>query len=455
MTRHFAASVKHAWHIRPATGAAAVVALTALALTACAPGAAPQSTETRKISTAAPTEQKTLKVAVPPNATLTALFEEFERQYPTVTINAQETDFATLQQNLPRLMANDGAPDLVRLASVGNNAQNGLLTNLDPYRDAYGWDAYPTEIMNMMSVADDGVTRGTGSLYLMMGAGWNIVGVYYNRSVAAELGIDAPPATLEEFEGMLATAQAAGVVPIGQPSVALNYVYDTLTYNYAADAGTLDQIKDWQYRVEGADFDQPATRAAGETLQQWQSSGFFPADYLSMTEEDAAVMLKEGRSLFYITGDWNSGAFDESMGDNAGFFFLPPVGAGGPFGTDASAQTWGVPSKGAEPDLAAFFLNWVNSDATAREITVTLAGNAPGGQSDWEIAPAGPVTSQTLAAGVEATKADALVDFFADTTAGIQATTFAPQLELLASGKITVDEFVAKVQADYESELGR
>lgn len=433
----------------------AFVGASAILLSACAPGGTAASSSSGPISTAAPIEETTLTVAVPANPTLQALFDEFESQYPTVTVTAQESDFSTLQQNLPRLMASDDAPDLVRLASVGNNAKNGLLTNLDPYSDAYGWDAYPSEIMNMMSVADDGVTRGTGSLYLMMGSGWNVVGVYYNLSVAEGLGISGPPQTLAEFESMLATARDAGVTAIGQPSVALNYVYDTLTYNLAADAGELDAVKEWQYRVEGARFDQPATREAAQKMQHWQQEGFFPADYLSLTEEDAADMLNDGRSLFYITGDWNSGAFDESMGENAGFFFLPPVTNGGAYGTDASAQTWGIPSNGDNPDLAAFFLNWVNTDPKAREITVKLAGNAPGGAADDEIPAAGPVTTQTLAAGVVATEADALVDFFANTTAGIQATTFVPQLELLASGKITAQEFVDKVQADYESELNR
>jgi len=440
---------------RPARGLAALAVVAAVVvLSACAPGTTQVASTAAPISTEAPTEDTTLDVAVPPNATFTALFEEFERQYPSVTINARETDFSTLQQNLPRLMSSDDAPDLVRLASVGNNAKNGLLTNLDAYRDAYGWDEYPAEIMNMMSVADDGLTRGTGSLYLMMGGGWNIVGVYYNKTVAERLGITEAPSTLDEFVSMLETAKAAGVTPIGQPSSALNYVYDTLTFNYAADAGTLDDVKDWEYRVEGATFDQPAMNQAAQTLQDWQEAAYFPEDYLSLTEEDAAVRLKDGDSLFYITGDWNSGGFDASMGDDAGFFLLPPVTEGGAYGTDASAQTWGVPSKGDNPNLAAFFLNWVNTDPTARGITVSLAGNAPGGAADWEIPEAGPVTSQTLAAGVVATEDDALVDFFADTTAGIQASTFAPQLELLASGQITPAEFVAKVQSDYESELG-
>ncbi len=54
----------------------------------------------------------------------------------------------------------------------------------------------------------------------------------------------------------------------------------------------------------------------------------------------------------------------------------------------SSPLTYGIAAKAKNADCAAFFLNWVATDPTARQIDVDVGGSNPGGPSDWPM-PAG------------------------------------------------------------------
>ena len=43
----------------------------------------------------------------------------------------------------PAWPASATPPDLIRLPTLGDTVRDGLVANLDPYFDAYGWDAWP------------------------------------------------------------------------------------------------------------------------------------------------------------------------------------------------------------------------------------------------------------------------------------------------------------------------
>lgn len=132
------------------------------------------------------------------------LTDEFTKQYPNVSFDIREDQFAVLTQNAPRVLADD-PPDLMRLPQVSELASDGLLLDLDPYAAAFGWDQWPASQLEQMRVDDEG-RRGDGPLYAM-GLNFSMTGVFYNKELAAQAGMTEPPATLEELDGYL---QAAG-----------------------------------------------------------------------------------------------------------------------------------------------------------------------------------------------------------------------------------------------------
>src|ERR1051326_724654 len=109
------------------------------------------------------------------------LSDEFTKQFPNVTWNISQDQFANLINETPRLLAGDNPPDLIRLPTLVSFAKDGLLKNLDDYATAFGWDKWPVPQLNQNRVGEDG-TRGTGSLYAM-GLNYSLTGIFYKKKL--------------------------------------------------------------------------------------------------------------------------------------------------------------------------------------------------------------------------------------------------------------------------------
>ncbi|HLO13611.1 MAG TPA: hypothetical protein VK206_02205, partial [Anaerolineales bacterium] len=140
---------------------ASLLVLTSLLLSACgapATTAAPAATQAATqppVATEAPTEAAATEVPTQPAATagpscgtdpvvLNAYFEtgfdipfkladEFTKQFPNVTWDIKQDQFANLINETPRLLSGDNPPDLIRLPTMVSFAKQGLLKNLDDY----------------------------------------------------------------------------------------------------------------------------------------------------------------------------------------------------------------------------------------------------------------------------------------------------------------------------------
>ena len=91
------------------------------------------------------------------------LAEEFTRQFPNVTFDIKEDQFANMMENSPRILSEDNAPDLIRLPSITDLVTNDLLANLDGYFTEFGWDKFPEGQLVQLRVEEGGRPRGTGS----------------------------------------------------------------------------------------------------------------------------------------------------------------------------------------------------------------------------------------------------------------------------------------------------
>jgi len=143
----------------------------------------------------------------------TALGKAFRAAYHNVTVKVTSDDFTTLVTNTPHILSGSDVPDIIRIASFGNLVTDRLLTNLDPYAAAYGWNKWPQSQFASTRVAANGKQRGTGGLY-GVGPGFGLTGIYYNKALARRIGMTAPPATLTGFEHLLARARRARLLPI-------------------------------------------------------------------------------------------------------------------------------------------------------------------------------------------------------------------------------------------------
>jgi len=461
---------------------ASLMVLAAMLLSACGAAAttvAPVATQalesTAAPATMAPTTVPTVAsapTAVVPNCgtapvVLNGYFEtgfdlpfklsaEFTKEYPNVTWNISQDQFANLITSAPLLLASDNPPDLLRLPTMVSYAKDGLLMNLDTYATEFGWDKWPMAQINQNRLATDG-TRGSGTLYAW-GLNYSLTGVFYNKKLAAQIGMTQPPQTLADFESLLAKAKAAGLLPIMQwgsakSGMGLAFPLQALM----ASVGPTQPINDWIFQKAGATIDTPSNLVAAQDLQQWIKNGYFPPDINAIEYTDSNARFVKGEGVFTFNGDWENADYDKNMPGNVGFFLMPPAQAGGNPAAMSSPLTYGISAKAKHADCAAFFLNWVATNDTARQIDVTVGGSNPGGPSDATMpnVTAGSITNDTLAAGAVVNQAGTAMDFIANSTSSIFAQGWTPELQKMVGGQEDAAGLLKAVQAEYLRELAQ
>ena len=455
-----------------ACGAAATTAAP-VATQAPASTTAPVATQApaTAAATAAPTAT-TAPTAVVPNCgtapvVLNGYFEtgfdlpfklsaEFTKEYPNVTWNISQDQFANLITSAPLLLASDNPPDLLRLPTMVSYAKDGLLMNLDTYATEFGWDKWPMAQISQNRLATDG-TRGSGTLYAW-GLNYSLTGVFYNKKLAAQIGMTQPPQTLADFESLLSKAKAAGLLPIMQwgsakSGMGLAFPLQALM----ASVGPTQPINDWIFQKKGATIDTPSNLIAAQDLQQWIKNGYFPTDINAIEYTDSNARFVKGEGVFTFNGDWENADYDKNMAGNVGFFLMPPATAGGDPAAMSSPLTYGIAAKAKNADCAAFFLNWVATNPTARQIDVAVGGSNPGGPSDATMpnVTAGSITNDTLAAGAVVNQAGTAMDFIANSTSSIFAQGWTPELQKMVGGQEDAAGLLTAVQAEYLRELAQ
>jgi raffinose/stachyose/melibiose transport system substrate-binding protein len=384
------------------------------------------------------------------------LSEEFTKQFPNVTWDIKQDQFTNLMTATPRLLSGDNPPDLIRLPSMVSLVADGLLKNLDEYATAFGWDEWSAAQLAQNRVAEDG-TRGSGSLYAM-GLNYSMTGVFYNKELAAQIGMTQPPTTVAEFEDLLAEAKEAGLQPIMQwNATASGGGLAFPLQNLMAAYGPTEPINDWIFQKPEATIDTPTNLTAAEHLQQWVEAGYFPEDANAIEYTDANARFGDGEGVFMFNGDWQNAVYDTDLPGNVGFFVFPSAEADGKLAAMSAPLTYGIATNATNADCAAFFFNWVATDETARQINVDIGGSNPGGPTDLPVPSAaeGSVTNETLAAGNEVAKDDGGMDFIANATGSIFAQGWTPELQKVIGDRQDAAGLLKAVQAEYEKELNR
>lgn len=436
-----------------------VVMLAAALVAACGgPGSdGPQSTDAGTAPTEKPTCGKDpvtlsgyFETGFP---TPKALTDEFSKQFTNVKWDIREDQFAVITQNAPRVLSDD-PPDLMRLPQVSELVGDDLLKNLDGYAKVFGWDKWPASQLEQLRMEPGGGARGEGSLFAM-GLNFSVTGVFYNKTLAERIGMTAPPTTLTEFDDLLAKAKQADITPIVQFNGGATGGFAFPLQNLMAAYGEPGPINDWIFQKPDATIDTAANKKAAGHLEDWIEAGYFDRDANAMDYAKMMSKFLAGDGLFMFNGDWESGNLDKQLAGEVGFFPLPTE-KGGKVATMSAPLTFGIAANAEHADCAAFFLDWVATNADARKIAVAVGGSHPMGPADAPM-PAvekGTVTAETLDVGARLAEDNGAMDFIANATGSIYAKSWTPQLQKLFAGEQTPDGLLEAVQSDYESQVG-
>lgn len=372
--------------------------------------------------------------------------DAFQAEYPNVTVNLTVRDFGSYPAQLKLALDSDEAPD-VAIGNIGYSLdgpliQAGLLQELTPWAEAYGWEErYPAEVQRQLRFSTDGTQFGTGPLFGIPYAS-DVIGWFYNKEKLAALGLEVPQ-TFAELEAAFAAAKEAGEIPIMFGNVEQwpgLHVFFTVASNTAGAEETNGIV----YGTEGASWASEGMIAAAEKVAEWSELGYYVDGYNGLAPSDAGIRFGQGEGLFAPGGSWGVGDFATAMGDNVGFFVTPPNEAGQPrAATGSFGYGWHMSSKTDTPDLAAALIEWLTNEDTARvfiEEGDLAALQVPDAQM-----PAG-VAQDVQTAFQELLASDSLLPYldFADPNGG---EVVYPTIQEIISGDTAPADGLAKIEA--------
>ncbi|MGI8459672.1 MAG: extracellular solute-binding protein [Propionibacteriaceae bacterium] len=441
-----------------------VTAALALVLSACAPGGSTTS-DSQPSQSVNPVSKD---VAAAGQVTLTvwdqntdlgidnaqvALNQKFEKKYPNVTIKRVSRSFSDLKTTLKLALTSKSPPDVVQAnqgyPDMGSFVQGNLLRPVDDYAKLYGWDSYyPEQLLNLNKFTPNGKDWQSGNLYGVSQTG-EIVGVYYNRKILADLKL-ATPKTFGEFQAMLPTIKSAGVLPIAYGDVEKSPGIHIYGITQAALAGE-KAVTDLVTGRGGAWTDEPSVQAA-QTIQDWAKQGYLTAGANGISRDDALADFAAGKSAFVITGTWELPKVIKGLGAKGGFVALAPDGSDTPVTTGGEGLAWAITSGSKHPDVAAAYIDFI-TNADAGQVLIDN-GNLPAVPPDSWKPKQGTVQGDVASEWRRVSGGSGLVPYL-DYATPTFYDTLSASVQQLTAAKLTPQEFAAKLQKDYAAFLER
>ncbi|MDZ4766144.1 MAG: extracellular solute-binding protein [Chloroflexota bacterium] len=318
---------------------------------------------------------------VPPELTdfMQTLADEYMAANPNVTINITVLENEAFKERLPTVMQAGDPPDLFQSWGGGplwTFGEAGLLRDLTPELDANDGEWRNT----YSSQAALNLFGTDGEIW---GVPWNFggVGIWYNKELFAQAGIDALPATWSEFLAVVQQLKDAGITPlsVGQSEKwPGHFWYVYLAIREGGQAGF-----EAAYNRDGSFADAPFV-AAGQDLLDLIALEPFQEGFLGMGYGQASGLMGNGEVAMELMGHWAPGAqrgnsiSGEGLAEgNLGWFPFPAVEGGMGGATDLLGGGDGLAFGVNAPDEAIDFAKFLTSADVQRRIVALETGWLP------------------------------------------------------------------------------
>jgi raffinose/stachyose/melibiose transport system substrate-binding protein len=292
-----------------------------------------------------------------------AMADEFTALHPNVTIDINvlenEAFKAALQTNL---QAGD-VPDLFQSWGGG-----GLREQVDA--------GLVQDITELSSGFVGNLNPGAVGLYNIDGKQYGIpfnlgmVGFWYNKDLFTQAGIEAPPATWDEFLDVVQQLKDAGITPIAVGAGdkwPAHFYYSYLMVRLGGEE-VMNAI------AADGNFNVPEVIAAGDELKRLIDMEPFQPGFLAATwEPDESGAVGNGLAAMDLMGQWAPGAFRTAAGVpegelafDLGWFPFPMVEGGAGAATDAFGGGDGFAVGKDAPPEAVEFLEFITNVDNAK-----------------------------------------------------------------------------------------
>jgi raffinose/stachyose/melibiose transport system substrate-binding protein len=306
------------------------------------------------------------------------LADAFVAEHPNVTIEITILENNAFKERLVTVMQANDPPDLFQSWGGGvlwSFADNGLVRNIAPELEGEWKDSFAAQAALEL--------YGQNGEYYGVPWTWGAVGMFYNKALFEQAGLDPdnPPATWTELLAAVQTLKDAGITPIALGESEKWPGHFWWVY-LAIRLGGQDAFLA-AYNREGSFADEPFVQA-GARLEELIALEPFPEGFLGMTYGDQSAAMGNGEAAIELMGQWapavqaGNSASGEGIGDDLGWFPFPVVegGAGNP--TDVLGGGDGFAVGANAPDETVEFLRFLTSAENQRagaEIFITPVVN--------------------------------------------------------------------------------
>jgi multiple sugar transport system substrate-binding protein len=242
-----------------------------------------------------------------------ALYVEFQKLYPNITVEFQDVPFEEMRTRLLTNVAANNPPDVayMDLGTVGEFASRGALSDLDPFIE----QSLAVDIEDYVPAFLQG-NMFEGSVYGLPIRS-ETTGLFYRTDLFEAAGIDHPPTTWEEFRQDAELLTKPEERQYGFILFAPESAYYFYPWLWQAGGDTLGP--------NGMDiiWDSEEGQRAAEFYVGLRD--FTPQDFWNSNSWDGRVAFAEGTVAMYIAGAWFAGVLQQEFPDIEGKWALAPL----------------------------------------------------------------------------------------------------------------------------------
>ncbi len=392
-----------------------------------------------------------------------AAIEQFLQKYPDWQVKRTARPLEDMKTAVMAALAAGVGPDVVLVNNgehmMGPMVRAQQIVNLDPYAEKYGWTEklFSPSLWNRAKYTLDGKQFGEGSIWAV-GLDAELVGVYYNKDLLAELGLSlfGSVAELEEImdkvKGTGHTPLAVGVLDDWQ----FFHLYGalqhaTLAHEMGADAAQ-EYLDDLVIRTKAErTWKESGNVEAAKRLQEWVKKGYLVDGFSALGGDDALQVFLAGDVAFFLQGSWYSSNIAQADFE-AGFVLFPPFVKGGdiPPQIGGMATPLGISAHSPHPGMAAEYLDFLAASDRTVELQLNLRVLPARVPALLENIPENTLYYDLLVAWNEVNRVNR-VGHYLDWTTPTMWDTLGEAGRNLLLLRSTPEELVEKVEADYRA----
>jgi raffinose/stachyose/melibiose transport system substrate-binding protein len=307
-----------------------------------------------------------------------SLADAYMAENPHVTIEITILENNAFKERLVTVMQAGDPPDLFQSWGGGvlwSFADAGLVRNIAPELEGEWKDSFAAQAALEL--------YGQNGEYYGVPWTWGAVGLFYNKALFEQAGLDpeAPPTTWDEFLAAVQALKDAGITPItlgeGEKWPG-HFWWVYLAIRLGGEEAFLKA-----YNREGSFADEPFVQA-GVRLQELIDLQPFPDSFLGMNYGDQETLMGNGEAAMELMGQWSpnvqagNSESGEGIGEDLGWFPFPMIegGAGNPDDVMGGGDGFAVGANAPDEtiDFLRFLTNVENQRAASFFITPVVHG---------------------------------------------------------------------------------